>query len=92
MAPYAEAGERALLFGGNVEIYECRGSVVVEAKKSVLPELLTLRKREDPLSIQSDTLGIVYKNGDPTSNPVCIPKSAVFVITGTLDFIVDKPI
>jgi hypothetical protein len=79
MAPYAEAGDRSLLFAGNVRVYDTHGEVIIEADKpAILFDILKIHKRDEPMTIESDSLGTVYKNGDPTSGPICIPKSAIF--------------
>ena len=83
MAPYAEAGDRSLLFSQAVYIDETGSSVVITAEKpAVVLDLQALNERPDPLTVESDILGIVYKNGDPTSGPVSVPKTAVFEVSG----------
>lgn len=79
MAPYAEAGDRALLFAGNIRVYDTHGEIVVEADDpSVLFDILKIHKKDEPMTIESDGFGIVYKNGDPTTKPVGIPKTTIF--------------
>jgi hypothetical protein len=79
MAPYVEAGDRSLLFAGNVRVHDANGEVVVEVDDpSRLFDILDIHKKDEPMTIESDGLGKVYKNGDSTSGPVSIPKSAIF--------------
>lgn len=83
MAPYAEAGDRALLFAHAVHVDKIDNNILITIDNaSITSDLLKLQERPDPLTIESDILGTVYKNGDPVTGPVSIPKNAVFVVKG----------
>jgi hypothetical protein len=78
MAPYAEAGNRSLLFGTDVKVMSTGRRTIVQVNSSVFPDMLTLNDREESMTIESDAMGIVYKDGEPTTGPVHIPTSAIF--------------
>lgn len=80
MAPYAEAGHKNLLFCGDVHLHDTDEGVEVEVPDaSILTDLLNIHNQRAPMTIESDGWGKVYNNGDLTSDPVSIPKSATFV-------------
>lgn len=85
MAPYAEAGRKNLLFCGNIYLHDTDEGVKVEVPNtSILTDLLNIHDQRAPMTIESDGWGKVYKNGDLTSDPVDIPKSATFETIGNL--------
>ncbi len=84
MAPFAEAGPRSFLFTGDIHVIKnVEKAVVTAEKQSTLDDLKRLCERPEPMTIISDITGTVYINEKETSEPVCIPKSATFEITGT---------
>lgn len=81
MAPYAEAGRKSLLYANRrVNVCDTGIKIIVEVDPVLFPDLLRLHEVDAPMTIESDELGTVYKNGDPTTGPVSIPKSAIFEI------------
>lgn len=83
MAPYAEAGNRALLFPEDVNVDDNNGTVIVGVDNpSILSDLLDLHEKDEPMTVESDFFGTVYKNSIPTLKPVNIPKSATFETIG----------
>jgi len=82
MSPYAEAGNRGVLFASDVKIDDFDGTFVIEVKPSLFADLLYLHETNTPMTLESDKFGTIYKNGDPTINPVSIPKSAIFETIG----------
>ena len=79
MTPYAEAGKKNLLFCGDIHLHDTdEGAEVEVPNASILTDLLNIHEQSAPMTIEADGLGKVYKNGDLTSGPVSIPKSATF--------------
>lgn len=76
MAPYAEAGDRSVLFGGNIYIIKEKNkpTVIRIGNNGLLSDLHELFSRNgtDKRTIQGDEMGTVYINGNPTSKRVQI--------------------